>query len=93
MHCPPVGEAITCSTPVYVSVFTCGQPAGKQEPPGATNPARPRQQSQGVPFPSALGRKTQRPCLGVRWGGVGESRELVALPLGQQGELAVLVLS
>nr|XP_042120237.1 proline-rich receptor-like protein kinase PERK2 [Peromyscus maniculatus bairdii] len=55
-----------------------GQAAGKQEPPDATNPARPRRQSQGGPFPSAPGRTTQRPSL-------PGSRGPVALPLGLLG--------
>jgi hypothetical protein len=78
-HCPPLCEAITCSDPVYVLVFTCRLAPGKQEPPGASHPARPRWRSRFAPFPQPEQHSDPlRP---------------VALPLELLGYLTVRVLS
>lgn len=54
-------------------------------------PPAPADSLRASPFPQPWAEKLSVHVAG--WGGVGESRELVALPLGQKGELAVLDLS
>lgn len=64
---PRVSEAITCSTPVYVLVFTCGQQGSRN--PEASHLARPVRGHWEALFHPHQVRDGSTPCpLGVRAG-------------------------